>query len=85
MFVNDNILIGLQHIAQVRQQLPEELEKMTEKLNGIQENLTTVITENQEKQIEVIQILLEVKQKLQQFPEIIASRWCKKLNYSMTP
>ncbi len=74
MSTYDDVMTGLQHIAQVRQDLPEELNKMTERLNEIQENLVNIITENQQKQLEVIQVLLEVKDELQQFPQIIATQ-----------
>lgn len=68
------LILGLKYIREVREELPEELNKMTVILNDIRDNLNDVIEKNNNQQEKIIEQLIEVQKKLHIFPETIATQ-----------
>jgi len=71
MMIDENLITSLEYISEVKKQLPDELNKMTEKLNIIKEEIIEIIDNNKAKQAEIITLLLDIKNKLKDFAETI--------------
>lgn len=70
----EDLIISLQYISEVKKQLPDELNKMTEKLTLIKEDILEILVNNKEKQGEIITLLLEIQSKLQTFSQTITQQ-----------
>lgn len=70
----EEMIASLEYISEVKKQLPEELNKMTQQLNDIRQNLAVVIADNQSQQTEVVNVLVEVQNQLKQFPKTVTEQ-----------